>query len=54
MEKKYKTSIQLTPEAKALLVRLANIHGVSQSAILELAIREKAARSGLLSWSTPP
>jgi predicted transcriptional regulator len=48
MEKKYKTSIQLTPDAKALVVRLANQYGVSQSAIVELAIREKAERSGIV------
>lgn len=47
MEEKQKTSVQLTLEAKGLLVALAKQLGVSQSAILELAIREKAERHGL-------
>lgn len=47
MSEKHKTSIQLTAEAKALLQLLAQHFGVSQSAIIELAIREKAVASGL-------
>lgn len=52
MSEKKKTSIQLTREAKELLARLAKHFGVSQSAILELAIREKATRSGISSLAT--
>jgi len=41
---KFSTSIRLSAEAKSLLDKLAQNLGVSQSAILELAIREKAKR----------
>lgn len=54
MSEKKKTSIQLTREAKELLARLAKHFGVSQSAILELAIREKAARSDMSSLTPQP
>jgi hypothetical protein len=47
MEKKHLTSIRLTPDAKRLLVLLAQKLGVSQAAIWELAIREKAQREGI-------
>jgi hypothetical protein len=47
MSEKSKTSILLTPAAKQLLALLARHFGVSQSAIIELAIREKAQASGL-------
>ena len=47
MEQKSKTSIKLSREAKQLLVLLAKHLGVSQSAIYELAIREKAERHGI-------
>lgn len=36
--------MRLTVEAKQLLAKLAQLHGVSQVAIMELAIREKAKR----------
>lgn len=42
MERKILTSIRLTPEARRLLQRLAAKLGVSQAAILELLIRQKA------------
>jgi predicted transcriptional regulator len=44
MEKKRLTSIRLSPEAKRLLSWLAETLGISQAAVLELAIREKAWR----------
>jgi predicted transcriptional regulator len=37
----------LTPEAKRLLKLLADQLGISQSAVMELAIREKAKREGV-------
>jgi predicted transcriptional regulator len=39
---KHPTSIRLTEEAKQLLQRLAEDLGVTQSAVLEIAIREYA------------
>lgn len=47
METKRFTSMRLSPEAKRLLVALAQKLGVSQTAILELALREKAKREGV-------
>jgi Ribbon-helix-helix protein, copG family len=41
------TSVRLSPKAKQLLQRLAAQAGISQSAILELAIREKAEKAGV-------
>ena len=41
---KMKTSIQISEEGKRLLELLSKRLGVSQSAIMELAIREKAKR----------
>ncbi len=38
------TSVRLTPEAKRLIVALANKMGISQSAVLELAIRHLARK----------
>lgn len=43
-QQKNPTSIRLTPEAKRLIERLAKNRGVTQTAILELAIREMAER----------
>ena len=45
--KKLPTSLRLSPEAKRLLAALAERLGVSQSAVIELAIREKADREGV-------
>ena len=42
-----KTSITLTGEAIRLLGLLAVSNGVSKSAVIELAIREKAKREGV-------
>ena len=47
MKTKQKTSITLSEQAKHLLVKLAEHYGVSQSAMLELIIREKAKRDGI-------
>ncbi|MBI3910274.1 MAG: ribbon-helix-helix protein, CopG family [Armatimonadetes bacterium] len=44
---KRKTSVSLSEEARRLLERLAEKFGISQSAVLELAIREKAERAGV-------
>lgn len=44
METKRLTSMRLSPEAKRLLALLAHKLGISQAAVLELAIREKARR----------
>jgi predicted transcriptional regulator len=41
------TSIRLTPEAKRLLSRLAQKLGVTQAAIIEMAIRKFAEREGV-------
>lgn len=38
------TTIRLTQFADDLLVKLAQKHGVSKAAIIEMAIREKAIR----------
>jgi predicted transcriptional regulator len=44
---KKKTSIRYSDEAKALLEQLAKKLGISQSAVLELAIRALAKQEGL-------
>ena len=44
MKTKQQTSITLTAEAKRLVKLMAEKNGISQSAIIELAIREKAQR----------
>lgn len=43
------TSLRVTQHARDLLVLLAEKHGISQAAIIELAIREKAERDGIKS-----
>ena len=47
MERKIITSIRLSPEAKRLLQQLAAKMGVSQAAILEILIRQKAKEERL-------
>jgi hypothetical protein len=47
MKTKQKTSITLSEQAKQLLAKLAEQYGVSQSAMLELMIREKAKRDNI-------
>lgn len=44
---KRKTSVSLSEAATRLLAALSEKYGVSQSAILELAIREKAEQAGI-------
>jgi predicted transcriptional regulator len=47
MEKKRLTSVRLSPEAKRLLAAIAHKLSVSQAAVFELALREKAKREGV-------
>lgn len=41
---KQATAFRLTKEARALLAAMASKYGISQAAIVELAVREKAER----------
>ena len=41
---KQQTAFRLTDEARALLASMAAKYGISQAAIVELAVREKAER----------
>jgi len=45
-DKKKKTSLTLSSQGKALLEKLAAHYGVSQSAMMEIIIREKAKSEG--------
>lgn len=45
--KNKKTSITISDEAKKLLEELAKKYGVSQTAIIELLVREKAKQDGV-------
>lgn len=47
METKRLTSVRLSQEAKRLLALLAQKLSISQAAVLELAIRDKARREGV-------
>ncbi len=47
MDKKIKTSYGLTARCKRLLKLLADKHGVSQTDVIEMAVREKAEREGV-------
>lgn len=47
METKRLTSVRLSAEAKRLWALLAQKLSVSQAAILEIALREKAKREGV-------
>lgn len=47
MDNKQATSIRLTPEAKRLVKELAKRLGVSQTAIMEIAIRRLAESEGV-------
>jgi predicted DNA-binding protein len=44
MAEKKKTSVNLSAEARQILARLSKALGVSQSACMELAIREMARK----------
>ena len=50
MDTKIKVSFTVTSEGKQLLEKLAAQYGMSQSAMFELIIREKARQEGL--WDT--
>jgi len=45
--KKKPTSVRLSDDAKRLIAKLSLKLGISQTAIIELAIREKAKREGI-------
>jgi predicted transcriptional regulator len=47
MRKQRTTTIRYTPEAKRLLETLAKKLGVSQTAVVEMAIREFAEKRGV-------
>jgi len=47
MATKHLTSVRLSAEAKRLLAELAKKLSISQTAVLEVAIREKARREGV-------
>jgi predicted DNA-binding protein len=47
MRKKQATSIRLSPEAKRLLVLLSKKLGISQAAVMEIAIRRIAEQEHL-------
>ncbi len=47
MTDKKKTTILLTLEAKKLLEALAKKYGISQTAVLETLLRDKAKQDGL-------
>jgi DNA-binding PadR family transcriptional regulator len=47
MNEKTKTSFSLTEKAQALLGKLAEEFGMSQSAVLEMLIRERARKEGI-------
>jgi predicted DNA-binding protein len=42
------TSIRLTPEAKQLIEKLAKHMGISQSSVLEIAVRELAKKEQII------
>jgi hypothetical protein len=44
---KKKTSITLTEKAKELLAKIAEAQGISQTAVIELLIREKAKQENI-------
>lgn len=47
MSDKKKTSITLTATARVLAALLSEKHGIGQTAVIELAIREKAERDAV-------
>ena len=44
IKKAKSTTVRLTEHADSLLTKLAEKHGVSKAAIIEMAIREKAEK----------
>ena len=47
MNNKSNTSVRLTPEATRLLKEMAKKLGISQTAVMEIMIREKAEAMGV-------
>jgi predicted transcriptional regulator len=47
MKKKCQTSFRISPEAKRLLARLARAMGITQTAVIETAIRSQAKKVGV-------
>jgi hypothetical protein len=47
MSEKIATNMNLTKEGRTLLERLAQKSGISMTAVVELAIREKAEKQGI-------
>lgn len=47
MSDKLSTSLRLSPEAKRLLAELAKKLGITQAAIMEIAIRRLAEKEGV-------
>ena len=48
MKPKYPSSLRLSFEAKRLLYKIADKLSISQTAVMELIIREKAKQEGLM------
>lgn len=46
-DRKQKTSFALSEKARQLLAGLAEHYGISQTAVLEVVIRERAERQGV-------
>lgn len=53
MVKKMHTNMRLSEAARALLEQLSDIHALSHTAIVEIAIREKAKRDGVVAPPRP-
>jgi uncharacterized protein (DUF1778 family) len=47
MRRKTPISIRFTPKAKELIAKMAESLGVTKTAIIEMAIREKAKKEGI-------
>jgi hypothetical protein len=47
MAEKQPTSFRLTDKAQGLLLKLAEEFGISQSAVLEMLIRDRATKEGI-------
>jgi hypothetical protein len=45
---------RLSPQGRDLLAALSDKHGVNQTAVMEMAIREKAERDGVTIPGVPP
>jgi hypothetical protein len=47
MRKKISVCVRFTPIARELVEKLSEMLGVTRTAVIEMAIREKAKRSGI-------